>query len=1091
MAQIVYIFRMLFLVVILQPIHARAESPASWTLLSHIHAPDSPALTLTPEQQNWLQHKRVLNIGIRVNDAPPYSLRTINHEYEGLSADYLAIVAARLNLKVNVVRYERDELLWRALARGEIDLIPSITAFPPTNSYISSAAYAAEQPLIAIRSTNAEPLPADLADKRVAMAADYLPLDVVKAVYPKARFQIYDTYQEALSAVAFNNAQVYIGNSYPVVRNYLNNLRIERVAKIPARKIVFALRRSDTILHTLINQILAEIPQGTEFRIQQYWQTGVESDLLHISQPLVLSADEQKWVKEHPVVKVLIYGRDNFAPVAFFDQYGEVHGIALDVLAWVGLKTGLRFSFKRGDTIDGILKEVNTRQADMIAVLAPSRARQEQINFSYPYNRSAFVLVTGTKKNNITDLADLRGKTLAVVKQAALADEIKARYPEIRLVYYGNDDEMFNSVATGKTDALVSIVITADYKINKRFRDELKIVNTIGGDPAYLSFGVGKADPELLSILDKILRSTPPDQLEILANRWRPNNMVVIDSFWQRNRVTLTVSGLVTAIILLMTLARLLWLRKQMNRAELARKRVTEQLRMLEKLVEGLPFPMALRNREGRLIYCNQLYVERTSLTYDQLQGRTLVETPPYLQADEIDFWHNQIMDSIKYDRPFSVDREYTLLHQDTSEEKAAHIWLTPWHDEQGNVVGVITGMWDISERLKLLRNLSEATEKAEEANRSKSTFLSTMSHEIRTPMNAVIGMLDMAIKSGREGKHDLQALEVAHEAAEGLIGLVGDILDLSRIEGGHLEFNPGPLNLGNLINQLMVIFNGLALDKNILLNKTFPSEPIVDVIGDSLRIKQVLSNILSNAIKFTDYGGVHLHLEQIIDTEKRLARYVISVKDSGVGIPAEQQKALFKPFAQADNRRAGTGLGLYISRTLCMAMSGGLTLSSVLHEGTLVRAEFELELANSSVKNVTKNAAVPVTEEAALKVLVIDDNAANRILMAKQLAWLGHHSHAAADATEGFLLWQQHEFDVLITDCNMPNVNGYQLTQRIRDFEKDNGQKPIWIFGFTANAMQEVVERCLNAGMNGCLFKPCSIEMLAKALNEFSEQNK
>ncbi|WP_312663930.1 ATP-binding protein [Pantoea sp. CTOTU49201] len=292
-------------------------------------------------------------------------------------------------------------------------------------------------------------------------------------------------------------------------------------------------------------------------------------------------------------------------------------------------------------------------------------------------------------------------------------------------------------------------------------------------------------------------------------------------------------------------------------------------------------------------------------------------------------------------------------------------------------------------------------------------------------------------------------------------------------------------MNLGTLINQLLVIFNGLAIDKNLFLNKSLPVETIADVIGDPLRIKQILSNLLGNAIKFTDHGGVTLELRQEMDVNAGLVRYVIDVIDSGVGIDETQQKALFQPFAQADNRRAGTGLGLYISRNLCESMGGSLTLSSVVHQGTRVRAEFALPIAQNRAEP-QKVAETVVRKGEPLKVLVVDDNAANRMLLAKQLAWLGHHAHVAVGGLEGFAMWQKHKFDVIVTDCNMPQMNGYQFTQHIREHEACTGQSAVYILGFTANAMHEIIERCLAAGMNGCLFKPCSINSLAEALNRF-----
>ncbi|QCT22721.1 transporter substrate-binding domain-containing protein [Jejubacter calystegiae] len=1071
---------------VMLPLFSTLAQDHNLRLLPRVSAQKAPPLALTGREHAFLQHKRELTVGIPPNELPPQYMCNIRDECEGLSIDYISQIARQLGVTVQIQRFPTHEALWAALAQGKIDAVPSVDNFINTEHFTLTDSYAREKPVLGADFTRPITLPDDLTGRNIAMVRDYLPLPLLRHYYPRAHFRLYDNDRDALSAVAFGRADVYLGNSYTLSRNFLNNLRLIRFSTLPDRETGFAISRNNPLLLSVFNKALTSIPDTQQQEIARFWQP----DRLNISQsapPLNFTPEEQRWIAAHPTVSVVLYSGDKAAPVTIIDNDGRLRGMAGDLLSVVSLKTGLRFQFSPVDTTSELLHKVRTAEADMFASMTPSMQRAQQILFTRPYLRSAFALTTRADRNDIHSLPDLRGKRLAMVRDTGVENQVRARYPEITIVPYENATELMNSVLQGKTDAAVSILVMADYQIKTHYPGKLRIVATVGDNPAWLSFGVGRSDPQLQSILDKVLLSIPPAEIESLANRWRPSDFVVVDSFWSRYRDVLIASAIFSGLMILLSVGWALYLRQQIKRKAALRRQLNDQLFQLRAVVSSMPFPVSLRDRDGRLTFCNQRYLVETGVLYEEVVGKTMVELPGLRTPEQAAFYHRQVMEVIATGQPVLEDRRYDLWdNPDSAIGITVYQWIEPWHDSEGNVLGVIGGWMDISEREALFAELREAKERAEDSSRAKSVFLSTMSHEIRTPMNAIIGMLDMALKKGRSGEQDLQALEVAYESAESLVGLIGDILDISRIEGGQLDYHPQPVEPVALIDSLLRVFQGLAIDKNITLSKHFPGEPQPRVLADPLRIKQVISNLLSNAIKFTDRGGVSLTVLTRSEPGDDTLTWIIEVQDTGIGIDDAQQTALFQPFSQADNRRAGTGLGLYISRTICEKMDGTLTLTSQKGVGTCVKAVMRLPRVRHSEEEAPAHAD-SLQELPERKVLVVDDNAANRILLAKQLAWLGQKAQLAADGYEALRLWQQQRFDIIITDCNMPGLNGYQLTQILREAEQEQNREPAWIIGFTANATRQVLERCLAEGMNSCLFKPCSINSLSAALSNAS----
>ncbi|MNF30819.1 Virulence sensor protein BvgS precursor [compost metagenome] len=1030
----------------------------------------------------WLRSKGTLVLGASAPEYPPFGIANNGNDYEGLSADYAQLLGQLLQVDIKVQRYSSREDVIKALKTQQIDFLGTSNNFEAEDpQLVLSSAYADDQPTLVSRTDDTQDVTQDLAGKRLAMVYYYLPPTQVQAFYPKARLQLYPSTLSAIGAVAFGQADVYIGDAiganYLILKNYLNNVQLVDFSRMEANDFSFALRRDDQRLLRIINAALAAIPTEERLNILRRWNAGGAS--LSGKNRVQFTASEQRWLNAHPRVRVAVDG--SFVPFSFFTREGEFRGVAADVLARLTLRTGLKFDVQQGSSVPELIDRIESKQADLLVSLTPSIEREHTLRFTRPYLNTPYVLVSRIIADAPPTLDEMTGRRLVLTRGSAIKDMVAERYPGIRLLVADNAQIAMNMVASGEADAAVSSLISARYMISRQFRDQLQITSTVGTSSAHMAFATARDSPELFSILDKAMFSIPPEEMDELTNRWR-SEAVIEDSYWLRYRSTIIQGFAIAGLLLLVALGWIGYLRVLIRKREQAERALNDQLEFMRVLIDGTPHPIYVRDRQGRMMACNNGYLEVFGVERDAVIGQTVI-CGQLKSVVEAKAFHEEYLQVMEEGLPRVRDRQLTLSEHDV---RTIYHWMLPYRGSDGRVSGMIGGWIDVSERQQLLEQLREAKDEADEANRAKTTFLATMSHEIRTPMNAVIGMLELAMKKADQGVMDRFAIEVASGAARGLLELIGDILDISRIESGHLSLAPERANLRSLVESAARIFDGLARQKQLHLHLEVDAIANQDVLIDPLRFKQVVSNLLSNAIKFTAEGQVRLSVRgQPVGDAQRL-QVVVRVEDSGSGICEADQQRLFNPFSQASNNiqsaRSGCGLGLMISRTLCDMMGGTLELSSVLGQGTQIEVTLELPILEPLVRSVQPMSQLPPQGQM-LNILVIDDYPANRLLVSQQLTYLGHRVKEAQDGAHGLRAWRGQHFDVVITDCNMPVMNGYELARAIRSEERARGITPGLILGFTANAQPQEKQRCREAGMDGCLFKPISLRDLSAFL--------
>ena len=507
-------------------------------------------------------------------------------------------------------------------------------------------------------------------------------------------------------------------------------------------------------------------------------------------------------------------------------------------------------------------------------------------------------------------------------------------------------------------------------------------------------------------------------------------------------------------------------------------------------ILDAAEMPINYCSADKVFLFVNQTYAQWYGMTPEQIIGMTLEELLGIEGNATIKPYYERALrgEHVFYETEVNLSIGYRYLQ----------CKYTPVYGDIGIITGWVGIIYDMTERYLLEKALQEneaalkqAKERAEMANIAKSEFLATMSHEIRTPMNAVVGLANLLSMSSPMTDKQREFVSTLQLSAHSLLSLINDLLDFSKIECNSIGLERIAYRFSDIIAEIITMFSVEAKKKGIILQHEQGPDDATLFIGDPLRVRQILTNLISNAIKFTHQGGIYIRMTALPGTQANRAHVEVSVRDTGIGIPPNKLDAVFDKFMQADmsitRQYGGSGLGLAISKNLAELMGGSITLASELGRGSEFTMHLPAEYAATEPTLFTPH-PVPLPEPApgnAVRVLLAEDHAPNILVATTLLEAMGFEYDVAQTGREVLtkLDHDRSRYDIILMDVEMPELDGYTATRLLRESERKAGLPRMPIIGITAHVMPDTIRHCLDAGMDDYLAKPYQAEELREKI--------
>jgi two-component system, NarL family, sensor histidine kinase EvgS len=1011
-----------------------------------------PAVLSDAERQ-FLAGLPEIRVAMQKVGAPPYENVAANGDISGFQAEMLAHLSSAFGLKIKPVVFADWPSVLRAVREGEADMVLTLGVTADRLKFLEFTLGTVPVPvgLLGLKGNSVA-----LDSARIALEREYQSNDLVRRQYPRATVLAVGTTVEALRAVGAGRADYYVGSLLEAIdilsRNPVPGIEVREILQTGAGQYHFGIRKDWAPLAAILNKGITRfradaVPRtATAPSSSTAKGTPVPTDLASLPGPIAMSPDEAALVGRRSVWRVgAVRG---LAMLNDVDERGTHSGISAEYTEHLVRRAGVGLEIVPFDNVAAMLDGLRSGRIDFIPFLTRTPEREREFVFSKPYFEMPYLLVARVDAPLYWDLGSLRGKRLALAAQHPLRAVLAQRFPQIQVIEAVDGNDAMDKVALGDADGAVEVKNFANLRINSDPAARLRVVGTVNELPAQFSFATAaSATPgaaALMPLVNRALDDISPTERERMLRRW-----VAIDlnpPFQWRRHLPVILTGL--AAVLALAAVSLWWTRRLAREVQL-RRRSDEQLADIGRTLPGVAF---------RVVLDEDMHIKRSffSTGVDSFLGLRTAVGGKTLEVK------NELRDSDQHDvlaavqtrmQPAQAEAARGLLQSclQSGEPGAmdfayAHpdgrtLWLhaqaickrTP----EGEAVWTGYAV-DASAEHQLQDRLTRDAAQ-------RDVLLASASQELRAPTHT----LSLALQDIPDDKlptASVRSMRIARDAARTLSQLLGDVLDVARFQTHRMELRPQDFDLHALIEQVREAHAHAARLKHLNLEVNVGPEVPRMVFLDPLRLKQVLTNLMGNAIQFTEHGGVALRVSGSA-SGSHASMLEFAVQDSGVGMSNEMTTRAFEPMSRSaaatELSSSGAslhhaGLGLSICRRLVHMMGGTIVLDSQVADGKNGKSGTTARVTLPATGRLSNARPVRSTGIA----LVCDDDAVSRMFVAEALSQSGYRVVEVGDGEEALKRWRQGDVRLLVTDLSMPGLGGLPLIDVIRSEEANRTER-------------------------------------------------